>query len=85
MIIAVNPNKLGHLELEPVDADIRRMIILLNTHDATCTVYLQSESEVQEFLNTLPTEAVEEINKGYKIQVSIDEHTFRHMVGGQSD
>lgn len=85
MIIAVHPQPLGHLELEPVELEIRNLVSYTNKYDGTCIVYLQLESDIQEFLNTLTMHEQSALNCGYGIDVDIDEHTYRHMVGGQSD
>lgn len=85
MIIAVHPSPLGHLELEPVELEMKNLVSYTNKHDGTCIAYLQLEGDIQEFLDTLTMHEQSALNCGYGIDIDIDEHTFRHMVGGQSD
>jgi hypothetical protein len=85
MIIAVRPQPLGHLELEPVGYQAKEIVRQSNKYDGTCTVYLQGEQEIEDFLNSLPTDIVQDIQNRCRIDIDIDEHTYRHMLGGQSD
>lgn len=85
MIIAVRPQPAGHLELEPVGNQARQMVRESNQYDGTCIAYLQDSQDIEQFLSTLPNEAVEEIQQGWRVDINIDFWEFKHMVGGQSD
>jgi hypothetical protein len=85
MIIAVYPDSLGHLELEPVELEMKNLVSHTNKYDGNYIVYLQLEGDIQEFLDTLTMHEQSALNCGYGIDIDIDEHTYRHMLGGQSD
>ncbi len=85
MIIAVRPKPSGRLELEPVGKQARDIVRESNKYDGTCIAYLDRESDIEDFLSNLSDENREDINKGLRVDVNIDDHTYRHMVGGQCD
>lgn len=85
MIIAVRPQPLGALELEPIKADDRKLVRESNQYDGTCIAYLIDSQDVEQFLSKLSNEDTKEVENGYTVQIDIDSWEFRHIVGGQSD
>lgn len=85
MIIAVRPQPLCALALEPIKAEDRRIVSQSNQYDGSCIAYLIDSQDVESFVSSLSDKDREEIENGYQVQVDIDAWEFRHMVGGQSD
>lgn len=85
MIIAVRPQPTGYLELEPVGYQDREVVKELNKYDGTCTAYLTDSQDIESFISTLTWNERTDINQGWRIDIDMDFHTFRHMVGGQCD
>lgn len=86
--IRVTENRFGHVELEPVSPRVQRLVSKSNQYNGSHTVYMQVDYEIWQFMDDFPRACFgrggdRQINDG--VVIHIDEWTYRHMVGGQSD
>ena len=83
--VCIQQNRIGHLRIYPVSQKVANRISKSNSYNGSSDVYLQSEYDINACLDSLKPSQRSDIENGYTIVHSIDEWTFRHMVGGQSD
>lgn len=79
---------MGNVTISPVSERVAKAVGKSNAYDGTHEVFIQ-EARAQEWIDVLPKAAFygrgknRDFNDG--VVFLIDEWTFRHMVGGQSD
>lgn len=83
--VRIEPNRLGHIHVYPVSQKVAKKVGKSNAYDGSSDIYLQSDYEINAFLEYLRPSQRLEVERGYKVTRLFDEWDYRHMVGGQSD
>lgn len=74
MIVLIESNRFGHLEVEPASARVARRFRRLMADPPRgndCLLYLQSEQSIADFLAHLPRAKARDIRAGYTVRVRI--------------
>lgn len=83
--VRIEPNRMGHIHVYPTSQKVAKRVGKSNAYDGHSDIYLQTDYEIQAFLEYLRPSQRLNIEAGYSVTQLFDEWTFRHMVGGQSD
>jgi hypothetical protein len=84
MLVKVHQNGMGHLTLSPVNertqAKFAKHLQQFN-NNADGTIYMQLDSEVDEFLASLPSGKGKAVSQGWTERIRMDEWEFATMLG----
>lgn len=77
------------VNLEPVSKSVKSLIAASNAYDGSYSTEIIYTQNVESFLEQLsPSQATKvkyTLDTGWDCVIQLDEWTYRHMVGGQSD
>jgi len=89
--IRVEEDYMGNVTLTPISERRRREVSRSNAYDGSYDVYLQHDTDIEQFMQDYPRATMphwldrgkRRINDG--VIILMDAWTYRQMVGGQSD